>query len=235
MFNQFLKNLFCVFLFSFQKRGLAYGIQVFLCFVSIQGYAFLSEILDAKKQVEGAFVSLNSLTDAIDELEGITEVEEEYSRYEKELREFQKTLREYEKLGLDVKDFIELRNYNPSSLRGQIGFFKDYIKRANSILKSLKDIIESPEAIIAKEQIETNKTLRAMLEDNQTRELRKLRREIAKEKILLERRKQEREFLNKQYAYINRHSKKKGFGVFHPFQDKKELKVHKRKKFLGIF
>ena len=235
MFKCLLTNLSYVFLFLFQKRRLAHGIQVFFVFVSIESHAFLSEILEAKKQIEGAFISLDSLTDAIDELEGITGVEEEYNLYEKELREFQKTLREYENLGLDVKDFIELRNYDPSSLRGQIGFFKDYMKRANRILKGLRAIIESPESITANEQIETNRTLRALLEDNQTRELRRLRAEIAKEKILLERRKQEREFLNKQYTYINRHSKKTGFGVFHPFQNKKDLGNKKRKKFLGIF
>ena len=228
-------KFFLIFKFLFQKRGLAYGIQVLFVFVSIQSHAFLSEIVEAKKQVEGAFVGLDSLTDAIDELEGLTGVEEEYNRYERELREFQKTLREYEKLGLDVKDFIELKNYNPSSLRGQIDFFKSHLKRATGILKSLKAIMESPEAITATEQIETNKTLRALLEDNQTRELRRLRREIAKEKILLERRKKEQEFLNKQYAYINRHSKKSGFGVFHPFQNERKFEDKKRKKFLGIF
>jgi len=94
----------------------------------------------------------------------------------------------------------------------------------------------SPEAITASEQIETNRTLRALLEDSQTRELRRLRREVASQKILLERRKKEQEFINKQYAYINRHSKRKGFGVFHPFQNSNEGKEKKkRKKFLGIF
>ena len=80
--------------------------------------------------------------------------------------------------------------------------------------------------------METNKTLRALLEDSQTKELRRLRKEIAAQKILLERRKEEQEFINKQYDYINRHSKRKGFGVFHPFQNSKE---GKRKRFLGIF
>ena len=60
--------------------------------------------------------------------------------------------------------------------------------------------MESPETLTAREQIETNRTLRAMIEDNQARELRKLRKEIAREKILLDRRKKEQEFINKQYS-----------------------------------
>ena len=158
--------------------------------------------------------------------------------YEKELKEFKRTLDEYERLGLDVRDFTELRAYDPSTLRGQISFFKNYLRRAKNILKSASSLVKSPEAITASEQIETNRTLRALLEDNQARELRKLRKEIAREKLLLKRRKEEREFINKQYAYINRHSKKKGFGVFHPFQNSRgnqNNKEKKRKKFLGIF
>ena len=233
MFKSF--RLFWFFKFSFQKRRLAHGIQAFLFFASIQSHAFLSEMLEAKKQVEGASVVLESFIDAIGEVEDLLSVEDDFLAYEKELREFQKTLDEYERLGLDVKDFVELRAYDPSSLRGQIGFFKNYIRRANNILKSVSNIAKSPEAITASEQIETNRTLRALLEDNQAKELRRLRAEIAKEKILLDRRKKEREFLNKQYAYINRHSKKTGFGVFHPFQNKKDLENKKRKKFLEIF
>lgn len=227
---------FCFCAFSFQKRKrLAHGLQVFFVFSSMQSHAFLSEIMEAKKQVEGASVALDSFMDTIEEAEGLLGIENDYMTYEKELREFQRTLDEYERLGLDVKDFIELRAYDPSSLRGQIGFFKNYIRRANNILKSVSNLAKSPEAITASEQIETNRTLRALLEDNQARELRKLRKEIAKEKILLDRRKKEREFLNKQYTYINRHSKKSGFGVFHPFQNKNELENKNRKKFLGIF
>ena len=201
--------------------------------------AFLSDILEGKKQIEGVTVALESLVDAIDEVESLTGIEGEYLTYEKELKEFQKTLDEYEKLGLDVRDFIELKNYDPSTLRGQIDFFKNYLRRAKNILKSLSSLVKSPETIMASEQIETNRTLRALLEDSQARELRKLRQEIAKQKSLLYRRKKEKEFINKQYAYINRHSKKKGFGVFHPFQNKNELNnklnEEKRKKFLGIF
>ena len=37
--------------------------------------------------------------------------EKEYQDYKKDLKEFQKTLDEYEKLGVDVEDFLELRNY----------------------------------------------------------------------------------------------------------------------------
>ena len=198
-------------------------------------WAFLSDILEAKKQVEGAAIALEALIDAIEEVENLTGIEGEYLAYEKELKEFQKTLNEYEELGLDVRDFVELRNYDPSTLRGQIGFFKNYLRRARNILKSLSSIVKSPEAITASEQIETNRTLRALLEEGQARELRKLRKEIASQTILLQRRKKEQEFINKQYAYMNRHSKKKGFGVFHPFQNEKEFKKKKRKKFLGIF
>ena len=227
---------FWFFKFPFQKRKrLAHGFQVFFVFLSIQSHAFLSEVLEAKKQLEGGSLALDSFMESIGEAESLLGIEDDFLAYEKELREFQKTLDEYEKLGLDVRDFIELRNYDPSTLRGQIGFFKNYIRRANNILKSISSIIKSPEAITASEQIETNRTLRALLEDNQTRELRKLRQEIAKQKTLLHRRKKEQEFINKQYAYINRHSKRKGFGVFHPFQNKKDLENKKRKKFLGVF
>ena len=198
-------------------------------------HAFLSEILEAKKKIESSLIQLESLTNTLEEVEGFAKIENEYLAYEKDLKELQETLDEYEKLGLDVKDFMELRAYDPSSLRGQIDFFKNYLRRANKLLKTLSSLMKSPEAVTASEQIETNRTLRALLEDNQARELRKLRKEIASQKILLERRKKEKEFINKQYAYINRHSKKKGFGVFHPFQNKNEIKNKKRKKFLGIF
>ena len=204
-------------------------------FVPLKTQAFISEIIEAKKKVEGAALTLESFTDALDELGEIAGIENDYLAYEKELREFQRTLDEYENLGLDVKDFVEIRAYDPSSLSGQIDFFKGYIRRAKNLLKSFKSLTESPESITASEQIETNRTLRALLEDNQARELRRLRQEIAKEKILLDRRKKEQEFINKQYSYINRHSKKSGFGVFHPFQNKNELENKKRKKFLGMF
>ena len=90
------------------------------------------------------------------------------------MREFQRTLDEYERLGLDVRDFVEIRAYDPSSLRGQISFFKNYLRRAKNILKSFSSLMESPETLTAREQIETNRTLRALLEDNQARELRQL-------------------------------------------------------------
>ena len=206
-----------------------------LCFYSLPAGAFISEIIEAKKKAEGAALTLESFTDALDELGEIAGIENDFLAYEKELREFQRTLDDYERLGLDVRDFVELRNYDPSSLRGQINFFKNYLRRAKNILKSFSSLMESPETLTAREQIETNRTLRALLEDNQARELRRLRKEIAKEKILLDRRKKEQEFINKQYSYINRHSKKSGFGVFHPFQNKNEFENKKRKKFLGIF
>lgn len=200
-------------------------------------WAFLSDILEAKKQVEGFAIGLKGITDALDDMGSFKDVEKEYRTYEKELREFQKTLNEYEDLGIDVRDFTEMRNHNPNSIRGQLDFFRNYIKRTTDLLKSLQSLMGSPETITASEQIETNRTLRALLEDSQTRELRRLRREIASQKILLQRRKKEQEFINKQYAYINRHSKRKGFGVFHPFQNsnEKRKKDKKRKKFLGIF
>ena len=223
----------------FLREGLVYLRHFFLLvpFVwSSVSWAFLSDILEAKKQVEGFAIALKGITDTLDDMGSFKDVEKEYLAYEKELREFQKTLNEYEDLGIDVRDFMEMRNYNPNTLRGQVDFFKHYIKRTHDLLKSLQTLMGSPETITASEQIETNRTLRALLEDSQTRELRRLRKEIASQKILLERRKKEKEFINKQYAYINRHSKKKGFGVFHPFQNLNEKKnKKKRKKFLGIF
>ena len=206
---------------------------ILFCFYSFQSQAFISEILEAKKKTEGMVLTLNSFTEALDEIGEIAGIENDFLAYEKELREFQRTLDDYERLGLDVRDFVEIRAYDPSSFRGQISFFKNYLRRAKSVLKSFSSLMESPEALTAREQIETNRTLRALLEDSQTRELRRLRQEIAKEKILLDRRKKEQEFINKQYSYINRHSKKSGFGVFHPF--KNEFETKKRKKFLGVF
>ena len=209
---------------------------LFLCSLfTLKSHAFLSELLEAKKQVEGVSATITSVTDTIDEVGSLVGIEDDYLAYEKELREFQRTIDEYERLGLDVRDFTEMRAYDPSSLRGQIRFFKNYIRRANHLLKKFSSLVKSPEAVTASEQIETNKTLRALLEDNQARELRRLKKEIASQKILLNRRKKEQEFINKQYAYINRHSKKKGFGIFHPFQNKNEKENKKRKKFLGIF
>ena len=223
----------------FLREGLVYlrHFSLVIPFVwSSVSWAFLSDILEAKKQVEGFAIALKGITDTLDDMGSFKDVEKEYLAYEKELREFQKTLNEYEDLGIDVRDFMEMRNYNPNSLRGQVDFFRNYIKRTHDLLKSLQTLMGSPETITASEQIETNRTLRALLEDSQTRELRRLRKEIASQKILLERRKKEKEFINKQYAYINRHSKRKGFGVFHPFQNSKEGKnKKKRKKFLGIF
>lgn len=226
-----------MFKFIFKKGPAVMRILIFLLAVlsAPNSRAFLSEILEAKKKVEGISTSLKSLTDTLEDLGAFKDVEKEYQSYEKELKEFQRTLNEYERLGIDVRDFSELKNYNPNSIKGQIDFFRNYVRKTHNILKSFKALMESPESITATQQIETNRTLRALLEDSQTRELRKLRREIAGKKILLERRKKEQEFINKQYAYINRHSKRKGFGIFHPFQNKEEKKKRKRKKFLGIF
>ena len=219
-----------------RQRQCLLSLLLFLCLYSFTGWAFLSDILEAKKQVEGFSVALKSLTDTLEDFGGFKDKEKEYLNYKKELREFQKTLNEYERLGLDVRDFAEMRNYDPNSLTGHIDFFKNYIRRTHGLLKNLQSIMGSPETITASEQIETNRTLRALLEDSQTRELRRLRKEIASQKILLERRKKEQEFINKQYAYINRHSKGKGFGMFHPFRNSNERKEKKkRKKFLGIF
>ena len=233
-------------LFLFLKKGPALkgklvGLSIF--FWSSTCWAFISDVVEAKKQIEGFTIALKSITDTLDDMGSFKEVEKEYMAYEKELKELQKTLNEYEELGIDVRDFMEMRNYNPKSLKGQIDFFRNYIKRTNALLKSLQALMGSPETIAASEQIETNRTLRALLEDSQTRELRRLRKEISKQKILLQRRKKEQEFINKQYTYINRHSKSSGFGVFHPFQNSKQKgkekwkpeKKEKRKKFLGIF
>ena len=212
-----------------------------LFFWSSTCWAFVSDIIEAKKQVEGFTIALKSITDTLDDMGSFKEVEKEYMAYEKELKELQKTLNEYEELGIDVRDLTEMRNYNPGSIKGQIDFFRNYIRRTHDLIKSLQSLMGSPETIAASEQIETNRTLRALLEDSQTKELRRLRKEIAKQKILLQRRKKEQEFINKQYAYINRHSGKRGFGVFHPFKDPKEKKKRKSekgeklKKFLGIF
>ena len=231
MFKFLFKNL-CF----FQKRKrLAPGVQAFLVLLSMPSQAFLSEILEAKKKLEGSLISLENFTEDLEELGGFNSVEKEYRLYEKELKELQESLEEYERLGLDVKDFLEFKNHNPDTIKEQINFFKNYVKKAKDLLKTFSSLTKSPETITASEQIETNKTLRALLEDSQTKELRRLRAEIAKEKLLLERRKKEQEFINKQYAYINRHSKKKGFGVFHPFQNKQNQENKKRKKFLGIF
>ena len=244
-----IKKVFLVFLYLFQKRRLAVLLQLFLTIASINGQAFFSEALEAKKQLEGASIAVKSLMDTLEEAESLLKIEKDFLAYEKELKEFQKTLDEYEKLGLDVKDFVQFKDYDPSSFKEQLDFIKEYVKRAKKLLDSLSDIFKSPEAITASQQIETNRTLRALLEDSQTRELRQLRREIAKEKILLARRKKEQEFINKQYSYINRHSKTTGFGIFHPFTNKNDLenrnknknknnikpKNQNRKKFLGIF
>lgn len=233
--------------FVFLKKGpalkgkfLLFSFLLFL-FCSHTCWAFISDIIEAKKQVEGFTLALKSITDTLDDMGGFKDVEKEYMAYEKELKEFQKSLNEYEELGIDIRDFVEMKNYSPDTIKGQIDFFRNYIRRTHSLLKSLQSIMGSPETIAASEQIETNRTLRALLEDSQTKELRRLRREIAQQKTLLQRRKKEQEFINKQYTYINRHSARKGFGVFHPFKDPKEKKKQKPKKgetlkkFLGIF
>ncbi|MDE0092365.1 MAG: hypothetical protein OXN83_03655 [Oligoflexia bacterium] len=253
----FIRSLVFVLLSLFQRRGLALGFQFYLVLASNNSQAFLAETLELKKQMEGAGIAVKSFMDTVEEAESLLKIEKDFLAYEKELKEFKQTLDEYENLGLDVKDFIEFRKYDPNSFKEQLEFLKDYVKRAKKLLESLSDVLKSPSAITATEQIETNRTLRALLEDNQTRELRKLRREIAKQKLKLERRKKEQEFITKQYSYINRHSKKTGFGVFHPFTNKNDLtntaeltnknesknkteskmknKHDKRKKFLGIF
>ena len=228
----FLKRIF-----QFRDRQ-ALWVQSFIFIFSIQSHAFISEVLEVKKEIADYSLILESASDVLEDTDKFKGIESEYQAYEKELREFQKTLNEYENLGLDVRDFMEMRNYNPRSIRGQIDFFKNYVRRADKLLKSFQSLMGSPEAVTAVEQMETNRTLRALLEDSQTRELRKLRREIASERILLERKKREREFLNKQYAYINRHSQKSGFGIFHPFRnskDREEKPEKRKKKFLGIF
>ena len=73
--------------------------------------------------MEGFSVALKSLTDTLEDFGGFKDKEKEYLAYKKELREFQKTLNEYERLGVDVEDFLELRNYNPNTLTGHIDFF----------------------------------------------------------------------------------------------------------------
>ena len=241
------------FVFSYLKSILVKkSFLIFLSLVPVKSQAFLAETLKAKEQLDSVGIALKSLADTAEEAEKLLNIEKDFLAYEKELKEFQEALDKYEKLGLDVKDFIEFKDYDPSSFKEQLNFLKDYVKRANKLLESLGSLLKSPEAIQASEQIETNKTLRALLEDNQTRELRQLRREIAREKRKLERRKKEQEFINKQYTYINHHSRKTGFGVFHPFTNKKDLKRSfdnknqneikqenknnkNRKKFLGVF
>lgn len=211
-------------------------ILTFILLFTHVSFAFISEILEAKKQLESSASILDDVTGILDSIERFQGIEDQYMEYKEELREFKNKVDEYERLGLDVKDFIELKNQNPNSIKSQMAFFKSYIKRTNRFLKKIKNIASSPESITASEQIETNKTLRALLEDSQTRELRRLRREIAGQKILLERRKKEKEFIDKQYSYINRHSKSKGFGLFHPFYNKNQnTEKKKRKKFLGLF
>ena len=254
-FKSFIKILVFNSFVLFQQRGLALGVQFFLFLMPQMSQALLAETLKVKEQLEGAGTALKSLINTVNEAESLLKIEKNFLAYEKELKEFQQTLDEYERLGLDVKDFIKFRHYDPNSFKEQLDFLKDYVKRAKKILDSLSDILKSPEAITASEQIETNRTLRALLEENQTRELRKLRQEIAKQKLKLEYRKKEKEFIDKQYSYINRHSRKTGFGIFHPFTNKKDLenksnnpfqnqstkenkiknKHNNKKKFLGFF
>ena len=42
---------------------------------TFQAQAFISEILEAKKKIEGAFLGLESFTDILEELEGFSKVE----------------------------------------------------------------------------------------------------------------------------------------------------------------
>ncbi len=217
------------------RKWLALLVQLFICFYSIKSHAFLSDVIEAKKQVEGIAVAAESMVNVLDDIENFQGIEDKYMEYEKEVREFQKTINEYERLGVDVKDFFEFREYESNSLAGQMDLVKNYIRRTRSLIKSISSLAKSPEAITASEQMETNRTLKALLQDSQTRELRRLRKEIAGQRVLLERKKKEQEFINEQYAYINRHSKGRGFGIFHPFQNKNKTENKKRKKFLGLF
>ena len=217
--------------FIFLIKRLLFLFQV-LVFV-FPGQAFLADVIEAKKEMEGALLAVESVVDVAGEVESFKGIEDKYMEYEKGLRDFQKTVDEYERLGVDVKDFLEFREYEPNSIKDHIRFFKNYIRKTKRLITDASSLMTSPESITASQQIETNRALRALLQDSQTRELRRLRREIAGQKIRLKRRKQEQEFINQQYSYINRHSKGKGFGVFHPFKNAKENKT--RKKFLGIF
>ena len=217
------------------RKWLALLVQLYICFYSIKSHAFLSDVIEAKKQIEGIAVAAESMVNVLDDMENFQGIENKYMEYEKEVREFQKTINEYERLGVDVKDFFEFREYESNSLSGQMNLVKNYIRRTHSLIKSISSLVKSPEAITASEQMETNRTLRVLLQDSQTRELRRLRKEIAGQRVLLERKKKEQEFINEQYAYINRHSKGRGFGIFHPFQNKNKKESKKRKKFLGLF
>ena len=85
--------------------------------------------------MEGFSVALKSLTDTLEDFGGFKDKEKEYLAYKKELREFQKTLNEYERLGLDVRDFVEMRNYDPNSLTGHIDFFKKLYEKNSQSLK----------------------------------------------------------------------------------------------------
>ena len=187
------------------------------CFYLPLSQAFISEILEAKKKVESSFTTLETLTDTLEDLESITKIEKEYSTYEKELREFQKTLDEYERLGLDVKDFTEIRAYDPSSLRGQIDFFKNYFKRANNLIKSFQSLMQSPETLTAREQVETNRTLRALLEDLPNKRIKKVEARNSKRKnSFREKKKRARVYKQTIRLYQSPFKKKRLWG-FSPF------------------
>ena len=94
------------------------------------------------------------------------------------------------------------------------------MRKTHNLLKSFQTLMESPESITATQQIETNRTLRALLEDSQTRELRKLRKEIAGQRILLERRKKEQEFITNNTPISTDIPKERALGYFIPFKIK---------------
>ena len=216
-------------------KRLALWIQVFMCFCSYRGQAFVADVIEAKKQIESAVIAAESAVNILDDIEAFEGIESQYIEYEREMREFQRTINKYERLGVDVKDFFEFQEYETNSLKGNIDVIKNYIRRASGLIKTVSSFVKSPESITASEQMETNRVLKVLLQDSQTRELRRLRKEISTQKVLLERKKLEKDFINEQYAYINRHSKGRGFGVFHPFKNNKKQESKKRKKFLGIF
>ena len=80
------------FFMRLKKGPAAMKILIFLIAVlsAPSSWAFLSEILEVKKQIEGVSTSIKYLTDTMEDIGAFKDSEKEYLAYEKELKEFQK-------------------------------------------------------------------------------------------------------------------------------------------------
>ncbi len=208
---------------------------VLLLIVPLHSKAFISGVLDIKKEINSYVLQAKEGRYFLKELETFKKLEEEIFKYEEELENLSKELKALEEIGSYVEDLKDFTPNKKSSLKNKMKFFNDYIKRAKSFFNVLETIILDNDSIIASQSFETNRVLRALLKESQAKDIRDLREKVSQKRKKIKKEGEKKEFVKNQYAYMNKHQKTLKFNTFHPFKRKKESFKKKRKKFLGVF